>query len=93
MANKDNGIDLRCSTNDHSNKTIIQAKHYIISGYNQLFHPFIKKPADIYGNNDLNNLLRKFPEIEKQHYKLWLSSINVLEQILKLLLRGNQYGR
>jgi hypothetical protein len=86
MANKDNGIDLRCST-------IIQAKHYIISSYNKLFHPFIQKSADIYGSGDLNNLLGKFPEIEKQHYKLWLSSINVLEQILKLLSRGNQYGR
>jgi nucleoside-triphosphatase THEP1 len=120
-AGKDNGIDLRYSTNDHSNKTIIQAKHYIVSGYNKLlqnlkkelekvkkinpksyiistsvplnpqnkediqklFHPFIQKSADIYGSGDLNNLLGKFPEIEKQHYKLWLSSSNVLELILK----------
>lgn len=48
-----------------------------------LFTPFIKKTCDIYGKEDLNNLLSIYPEIEKQHFKLWLSSSNILEKILK----------
>jgi hypothetical protein len=47
-----------------------------------LFKPFIKTPSDIYGRNDLNNLLNQFPEVERQHFKLWLSSTNILERIL-----------
>ena len=47
-----------------------------------LFYPYIKDTADILGKNDLNNLLGQYPEIEKQYYKLWLGSTNVLESIL-----------
>jgi DNA polymerase III delta prime subunit len=55
-----------------NNKEIIQ----------ELFEPFIKSPADIIGRDDLNNLLGIHSDIEKQYYKLWLSSINVLEKFL-----------
>lgn len=48
----------------------------------QICSPFIKSTSDIYGNDDLNNLITKFPEIEKDHFKLWLTSTKVLEQIL-----------
>jgi hypothetical protein len=39
-------------------------------------------PPDIVGQEDLNNLLRLHPEVERQHFKLWLSSTAVLERIL-----------
>lgn len=48
----------------------------------KLFKPLIKNASDIFGKNDLNNLLGKFPEVENQHYKLWLSSTNILQKIL-----------
>lgn len=48
----------------------------------KLFEPFILSPSDIYGKNDLNNLLTRFPIIEKQNFKLWLASIPILEDIL-----------
>lgn len=48
----------------------------------QICFPFIKSTSDIYGNDDLNNLITKFPKIEKDHFKLWLTSTKVLEQIL-----------
>ncbi len=48
----------------------------------QICYPFIKSASDIYGNDDLNNLITKFPEIEREHFKLWLTSTKVLEQIL-----------
>lgn len=47
-----------------------------------LLSPFINASSDIFGRDDLNNLLGKFPEIEKLHFKLWLSSTNILERII-----------
>ncbi|MFG1523857.1 restriction endonuclease [Halobacteriovorax sp. RZ-3] len=37
---------------------------------------------DIISGNDLNSLIKKYPDIEKSHYKLWLSSSAVMERIL-----------
>ena len=45
-------------------------------------YPFVKGPEDVYGKDDLNNLLGLFKAVEKQHFKLWLSSITVLEEVL-----------
>lgn len=47
-----------------------------------LFDPYIKNDNDIYGQEDLNVILGKNPEIEKRHYKLWLSSTVVLDRLL-----------
>lgn len=48
----------------------------------KLFTPYILTESDIYGNEDINNLLGLYPTIEEQHFKLWLASTNVLERIL-----------
>ncbi|MDH7914359.1 restriction endonuclease [Winogradskyella sp. SYSU M77433] len=48
----------------------------------ELFKPYIKSNEDILGKEDLNNLLTKFPSIEKNFYKLWLASVDVLNNIL-----------
>ncbi|AKD56984.1 nSTAND3 domain-containing NTPase [Spirosoma radiotolerans] len=48
----------------------------------ELFKKYIKSTKDILGRNDLNNLLGKNPEIEKKYYKLWISSFNILNNIL-----------
>jgi hypothetical protein len=45
--------------------------------------PFCKSSSDVYGADDLNNLLSKYSEIEKKHFKLWLTSTIVLENILR----------
>ena len=37
---------------------------------------------DILGRADLNNLLGRHPQIEKKHFKLWLTSTAVLDRIL-----------
>jgi len=44
------------------------------------FNPYCKSTGDIYGREDLNNLLLQNPQIEVNHYKLWLSSTNVLQK-------------
>jgi hypothetical protein len=48
----------------------------------KLFTPFILTEDDIMGKEDLNNFLAQHPEIERAHFKLWLSSINILQEII-----------
>jgi hypothetical protein len=48
-----------------------------------LIGPSLRDEADIIGPADLNGLLRKYPEIEKSHIKLWLSGAGVLERVLQ----------
>jgi len=48
----------------------------------KLFNPYILNTGDIFGRNELNSLLSIYDKIEKQHFKLWLSSTNILERIL-----------
>jgi len=48
----------------------------------KIFNGYIKEPSDIFGKNDLNNLLNQYPDIEKNHFKLWLSSTNILHKLL-----------
>lgn len=45
--------------------------------------PSLKSEADIFGPEDINALLRKYPEILKSHIKLWLSGVDVLERIFR----------
>lgn len=40
-------------------------------------------PEDVLGQEDLNNLLGRHPEVEKRHFKLWLASHAVLERVLR----------
>lgn len=47
-----------------------------------ILKPYCKSTEDIIGQEDLNNLLNQYPDIEKQNYKLWLTSINLMEKIL-----------
>ncbi len=48
----------------------------------KLFSPYIKKTADIIGQKDLNNYLTRYLDIEKNHFKLWFPSINILEHLI-----------
>jgi len=53
-----------------------------------IFHPFIISTNDILGKNELNYFLRKYKNIEQAHFKLWLSSTNVLDRILRNGVKG-----
>lgn len=53
-----------------------------------IFYPHIKSLEDIYGKEDLNALLRKFPLIQESHYKLWFSSVAVFQKILNYKFEG-----
>jgi len=47
----------------------------------KILYPFLKE-EDIYYRARLNDLLKDYPDIEKQHYKLWLTSTKVLEHLI-----------
>lgn len=120
---RDGGIDLRYSTPKNDNSIVVQVKHYLKSGYNQLknklineeaikikklnpqpsryiiatslslsphqkdeikntLSPFVISSNDVITGQELNTYLREFPEIEKSHFKLWFSSLAVLNAIL-----------
>lgn len=49
----------------------------------KVLRPFVKTDSDILGQDDLNNLLGKFPEVETAHFKLWLTSVHVLRRVLQ----------
>lgn len=48
-----------------------------------ILQPYIISTSDILGKNELNYFLRKFPDVETAHFKLWLSNTNILNRILK----------
>lgn len=47
----------------------------------QMFSPYIIDASDIYGRDDLNNLIGKHNSIERKYYKLWLASVDILQAI------------
>ncbi|TCC98826.1 nSTAND3 domain-containing NTPase [Pedobacter hiemivivus] len=47
----------------------------------------------IIDSNGVNNLLNKYPDIERRHFKLWLSSINILETILHSAIHNRSNAR
>jgi hypothetical protein len=48
----------------------------------EIIGPSLQTPGDIFGPGDLNALLRKYPDIEKAHQKLWAHSTSVLETVV-----------
>ncbi len=55
----------------------------------ELFTPYCQGPSDIFGREDLNNLLGLFPEIERKNIKLWLTSTTVLERFINSAVWGD----
>jgi dephospho-CoA kinase len=53
-----------------------------------IFDPFILSTNDVLGKDDLNNFLRSNSSVVNSHFKLWLSSTNVLTRILKNGING-----
>jgi nucleoside-triphosphatase THEP1 len=59
----------------------------------KIFAPYILNEDDIFGNEDLNDLLATHPEIEKRYYKLWITSTNVLKIILNAAIVGRSKSK
>ena len=54
-----------------------------------LLSPWCLATSDIVGKDDVNNLLSQHPDIERQHFKLWLTSTAVLERVLQAGIFGD----
>jgi hypothetical protein len=50
--------------------------------------PYVTTSDDLYGKDDLNNLLGKFSAIERKTIKLWLFSLPLLEEVLHAGVRN-----
>jgi hypothetical protein len=48
-----------------------------------LIGPSLQSEADILGPGDLNALLRKYPDVERSHIKLWLSGAAMLDRVVR----------
>jgi hypothetical protein len=48
----------------------------------RMFAPYCQSPSDIFGREDLNNLLGLYPQVERKNIKLWLTSTVVLERFI-----------
>jgi hypothetical protein len=48
----------------------------------QIIGPSLQTAGDIFGPGDLNALLRKYPDIEQAHQKLWAQSTSVLQTVV-----------
>lgn len=58
-----------------------------------IFSPYIISEDDILGKDNLNDLLAQHPDVEKKHYKLWLSSSSVLDAMLNSALTGRSEAK
>jgi hypothetical protein len=54
----------------------------------QTLAPHLKTPSDIFGSEDLNDLLRRHGEVEKRHSKLWMVSAALLTWFLNRAIEG-----
>lgn len=48
----------------------------------EVFSPYIQSTQDIIGYEALNDLISKHKDVERKHYKLWMTSTEVLKYIL-----------
>jgi len=53
-----------------------------------IFSPYIISTNDVWGKSELNAFLRTNPDVVNVHFKLWLSSTNVLQRILNNGVKG-----
>nr|WP_315224526.1 hypothetical protein [uncultured Flavobacterium sp.] len=53
-----------------------------------IFNPYIQSTSDVIGKEDLNKWLNDYPEIQERHFKLWLSSIDIIKKIVKNGIKG-----
>lgn len=48
----------------------------------QALTPYVKSSSDVLGAEDLDGLLAKHPDVERANFKLWLTSVSVIDRIL-----------
>lgn len=54
----------------------------------ELFAPYVLREDDIFGQEDLNDILSSNSKIEEKYFKLWISSTNVFDRIINNAIKG-----
>lgn len=54
----------------------------------RLLDPYVKSIDDIFGFEDINYLLDLYPEVQRRNFKLWLSSISLLDILVHSKIRN-----
>ncbi len=54
----------------------------------EIFSPFLKREDDVFGQEDLNDILSENPRIEEKYFKLWITSTNVFDRIINNAIKG-----
>ena len=90
------GINFEFERKDSKFRRLIQKNIYLLHLYlyretieiRNLFKPYIKQDSDIFGNEDLNDLLAKNKDVEEKHFKLWITNTTVPQRILNNAIYG-----
>lgn len=53
-----------------------------------IFIPYIENDNYIFGQEDLNDILSRYPEIEEKYFKLWISSTVVFNRLINNAIKG-----
>ena len=60
----------------------------------ELLFPYITDCKNIFGKDDLNNILSLYKDVELKYYKLWLSSTTVLNRIIhSKIINASQFDK
>lgn len=84
---------LTAATNELPKVKLLQPDRYILvtslgllpndkDKIKDLLSPYIQSTQDIIGYEALNDLIAKYKDVERKHYKLWMTSTEVLKYIL-----------
>jgi len=57
----------------------------------QQLSPYVVTETDIYGSEDIHDLLALNPTVEQRHYKLWLTSASALSHIFNNAISGRSH--
>jgi hypothetical protein len=87
------GLKSKLKTKERAKVEKLSPKRYILvtsvdlSAANKtelraILSPYVLSESDIYGASDIDSLLKRHPTVERSHFKLWLTSSEVLDQFL-----------
>jgi GTPase SAR1 family protein len=68
--------------------TTLPLSHTEKSAIRTIFGKFMQNDSDVLGCEDINDLLRKHPQVEKAHFKLWLHSTEILSTFTNAAILG-----
>lgn len=76
---------LNCSRSRFSSYRLFTSQRLTVANKDQIanaLHGYVRGPRDVFGEDEIEGLLNRHPEVERSHVKLWLSSSAQLQRVL-----------